>query len=140
MPTTTTSAGSTVPDEVSTDPTWPAASPWNSAAVSPKRNSTPCASCSAGEDAAELRAERAVAAASGCGSTTVTGQPAMLAAAAVSRPIQPEPTITTRPSGVNAARSASDSGSFRRLQDAVEASPGMSSCRGAAPVASSSLS
>ena len=47
MATITTSAGSTVPDEVSTDPTWPAASPWNSAAVSPKRNSTPCASCSA---------------------------------------------------------------------------------------------
>ena len=116
MATTTTSAGSSAPSEVSTAvtrPSWPR----SSRALSPSRNSTPCARC---RSANRWPSSGPTCRCSGVGSgsSTVTVQPFSRAAAATSRPIQPPPTMTTRVSspgiGASAVASASESAAVRR--------------------------
>ena len=138
IPTTTMSAGSAAPDEVITSPTRPPG-PRSSLTDSPNRNCTPCSRCRSANISPSSEPSARYSAV-GSGSTTVTSQPASRAAAVISRPIQPAPTVTTRPPPRKAAASRSESPTVRRYSTPSRSAPGMFSRRGDAPVASSSRS
>ena len=74
------------------------------------------------------------------GSITTTEQPWLRAAAATSSPIQPAPTMATRPPSLNLSSSARESSSVRSENTPGSSAPGTSRRRTDEPVASSSRS
>src|SRR5262249_51905255 len=91
MPTTTWSAGSTAPEEVTAALTFPP-EPWNAVTDSLVRNTTPCSLCRL-VNTSPSSGPSCRYSATGSGSTRVTSQPASLAAAVTSSPIHPPPTV-----------------------------------------------
>src|SRR5262245_52560809 len=127
IPITTMSAGTAAPEEVITSSTRPPA-PRSSLTDSPNRNCTPCSrwrSANISPSSVPIARFSAV----GSGSTTVTSHPASRAAAVVSRPIQPAPTVTTRPPSRKAPASRSESPTVRRYSTPSRSAPGMVSRR-----------
>ena len=91
MPTTTRSAGSSVPSVNTTLSTCP--SPRTSATPTPRRTSTPSSRCSRATSS-PICSPSTAASGVGCGSTSTTSTPRLRRLAATSQPMKPAPTTT----------------------------------------------
>src|SRR5262249_33196287 len=136
--TTTWSAGRRWPEEVTTPVTLPP-EPYISVTDSLNRNTTPCSLCRSA-NIPPSSGPSCRFSATGSGSTTVTSQPACLAAAVTSSPIHPPPTVTTWPPPLSTAFGRSLPPPGRGYTTRSGSAPGALGGRGNARVDSSSRS
>jgi hypothetical protein len=138
-PTTTRSPSIWLPSESRTPVARAESSPVIRATCTPQRRSTPWPRCRVANTSATSRPNTR-SNGSSAASNTATSTPAISAAAATSKPIQPAPTITIRDTVMNAALSRSQSSTRRSMNTRLASAPGKGSMRGEAPVARSSFS